>query len=770
MRNLIGTVLLGMLLLPLGLMGQRHYYVSAAGNDANSGTHPDSAWKTITKVNSTLGSNYLPGDTVSFRAGDTFLGGINVNVGGNPTGDVIFNAYGAGARPVITGGSAVTAWTQVAGRDTFVASVPDPVRNFYVDGQEQELARYPNAHQYLRLDSAKTDYLHDLSIMALPSVLTDSASVCVHTAQWCWEKSAVDSVKADTLFYHDPMVLEALRNYGYFLYGDYQLLDTAGEWHFNGTLDRLYYVAASGMSPSNANCVVVTKDFGMQLASDVCFVRVQGLAFDYFGSHGIYIPNASCKFNSVTNCTFSRIYKHGIQDRGEYNEFSYNEFRQIDGIAMYVDPLGLGGAGGNAVIHHNTFRNNGQFRNSGIGEEVNLSAIFLAFADSCNIHHNDIDSVGYCGISADGKYNLIERNVVRNAMLLVNDGAPFKSFGPGSAYNTWRNNIAYARPGNREGTAQADFRTPGIYFDFSVNNCLVENNTITGDAERGIFQNAGNHHNQLVGNVVYGAERSLELNGTHAINDTLNAMTITHNTFFARDPNAVIVHQVDWTEQYQTGVIDSNHYFQPYDAGRYAFRKVNGVDQYYSFPNWQTTSGFDAHSADSYVSWTLPTDNSRIFINETDTVATVDLLDSLYLDLDSVEVCGSFELQPYSSRVLINTLTACTPSATPEPEGANGLVTLFPNPSSRRVTLRVSPEWLGAQYRLIDLIGHEVVVGKVSSIEQELDLSEVSRGVYLMDLQGRNRLVLRLVRSRALGIHECQYLCGKGRFLSPASQ
>lgn len=743
MKHLLGILLL-CLVLPKGLLGQgRHFYMSAAGNDGNPGTHPNSAWKTITKLNSSLGNSYLPGDTVSFRAGDTFLGGININVGGNPTGDVIFNAYGTGARPVITGGSAVSAWTQVAGTDTFVASVPDPVRNFYVDGQEQELARYPNAHQYLRLDSAKTDYLHDMALLALPSTLTDSASVCVHTAQWAWEKSAVDSVKDDTLFYRDPTILEALRNYGYFLYGDYQHLDTAGEWHFNGLLDRLYYVAPSGMSPANANCVVVTKDFGMQLASDVCFVRVQGLAFDYFGSHGIYIPNASCKFNSVTNCAFSRIYKHGIQDRGEYDEFSYNEFRQIDGIAMYVDPLGLGNAGGNAVIHHNTFRNNGQFRNSGIGEEINLSAIFLAFADSCHLHHNDIDSVGYCGISADGKYNLIERNVVRNAMLLVNDGAPYKSFGPGSAYNTWRNNIAHARPGNREGTAQADFRTPGIYFDFSVNNCVVEHNTITGEAERGIFQNSGNHHNQLIGNVVYGAERSLELNGTQAVGDTLNNMTILHNTFFARDPGAVIVHQVDWTELWQTGEIDSNHYFHPYNAGRYGYRRVGGLDQYYSFPDWQATSGFDAQSVDSYVSWTLPTDNSRIFINATDTVATVQLQDSLYWDLDSNEVCGSFALQPYTSRILINALTTCTPAATPEPAEAGLFV--YPNPTRGELMLAVPAKWVGASYVLHNAVGQVVGEGMVRSEQTALDLGAQPSGMYFLTVTGRGNL--RVVRN-----------------------
>jgi hypothetical protein len=734
MRNLVWILLL---CLPFAAMSQRHYYLSATGSDAALGTSPATAWKTITYLNSQMASNYLPNDTVSFKAGDVFEGGILINIGGSPAGRVVFNTYGSGSKPVITGASDVPLWTQSG--DTFIATVTSTVRNFFVNDAEQIIARYPNEHQYLRCDSGKTHYLLDNNLPSVNPNYLDAASVCVHTAQWAWEKSPVDYVSADTLWYQDTVELGALRNYGYFLYGDYHHLDTVREWYYNGVTDKLYYFPGSGIDPNSAECEVSVRDFGMQFGNDVCFVTVDGLAFDKQGSHGIYIPNASCKFNRINGCDFTRQYKHGIQDRGEYDVISNNFFGQIDGIAVIID-----GQGSNDTIHHNTFRNIGEFRNSGIGQEINLSAILLAFVDSCHIHHNDIDSAGYCGISADGDHNVIERNVVRNAMLLCNDGAALKSYGQASHHNIFRNNIVYARPGNREGTAQADFRTPGIYFDFAVNNTEVIDNTITGSAERGIFQNSGNHHNTLRGNIVYGAERSLELNGTRAINDTLNNMTIRGNTFFARDPDAVIVYQIDWTNLYQTGNIDSNVYFQPYNSNHYGLRKINGGDVYYDFPTWQSTTGYDATTRSSFVNWTLPTDDSRLFINATDTVATVDLLDSLHLDLDSNLVCGTFTLEPYTSRLLINTMTLCNPTTAPDPVA--GRFTAYPNPTAGDLFLRVESNWLGAHYRLLNMVGQEFGSGKIIATEQVISLSELPKGMYLIELQGKTREILRIVR------------------------
>ena len=77
------------------------YYVSAAGSDSNAGTSTAAPWKSLTKVNQTV---LKPGDTVSFRKGDTWTGGIVASQSGTSTAPITFNSYGTGNAPTVTGG------------------------------------------------------------------------------------------------------------------------------------------------------------------------------------------------------------------------------------------------------------------------------------------------------------------------------------------------------------------------------------------------------------------------------------------------------------------------------------------------------------------------------------------------------------------------------------------------------------------------------------------------------------------------------------------
>ncbi len=73
--------------------GTKYYVSSSSGNDSNDGLTPETAWKTIYKVNS---MTFKPGDGVFFKRGDTFkfVGSLN-GVSG-----ITYSAYGSGAKPV----------------------------------------------------------------------------------------------------------------------------------------------------------------------------------------------------------------------------------------------------------------------------------------------------------------------------------------------------------------------------------------------------------------------------------------------------------------------------------------------------------------------------------------------------------------------------------------------------------------------------------------------------------------------------------------------
>ncbi|RAM38762.1 right-handed parallel beta-helix repeat-containing protein [Arthrobacter globiformis] len=78
-----------------------HFYVSAAGSDTNSGTSPDSPWQSLQKVNETA---FNPGDSLSFRRGDDWMGKVELDESGTPSSAIRLNSYGNGPLPTITSG------------------------------------------------------------------------------------------------------------------------------------------------------------------------------------------------------------------------------------------------------------------------------------------------------------------------------------------------------------------------------------------------------------------------------------------------------------------------------------------------------------------------------------------------------------------------------------------------------------------------------------------------------------------------------------------
>ncbi len=82
-------------------VGGHFYYISATGNDSLDGHSPATAWKSLAKVNSTT---FVPGDTLSFNGGDTFIGTLqNDTLAGSPTAYVTITSYGTGVATINAG-------------------------------------------------------------------------------------------------------------------------------------------------------------------------------------------------------------------------------------------------------------------------------------------------------------------------------------------------------------------------------------------------------------------------------------------------------------------------------------------------------------------------------------------------------------------------------------------------------------------------------------------------------------------------------------------
>ena len=91
------------------------YYIdSTKGDDANSGTSADSAWRTLAKVNS---FKFSPGDTLLLKRGSLWREQLNFPSSGSAAGVITIDAYGSVELPLISGADLVpyASWTQAEG-------------------------------------------------------------------------------------------------------------------------------------------------------------------------------------------------------------------------------------------------------------------------------------------------------------------------------------------------------------------------------------------------------------------------------------------------------------------------------------------------------------------------------------------------------------------------------------------------------------------------------------------------------------------------------
>src|SRR5258707_6255389 len=89
----IASFLLAGVTWSLDQAGGRDFFVDTAGNDANDGASPKSAWRSLAKINSTA---LLPDDTIHLKRGCIWRETLEPSRGGLPGRPVSFLSYGKG--------------------------------------------------------------------------------------------------------------------------------------------------------------------------------------------------------------------------------------------------------------------------------------------------------------------------------------------------------------------------------------------------------------------------------------------------------------------------------------------------------------------------------------------------------------------------------------------------------------------------------------------------------------------------------------------------
>jgi len=109
-------------------MQARNYYLSNAGNDNANGLSPESAWKSIAKLNKT---SFSPGDSILFEAEGIWRETLVVKNSGKTGRNIVYSRYGNGKNPRIVGSEPADQWTRINGSVWKSGSSLDNPRDYY---------------------------------------------------------------------------------------------------------------------------------------------------------------------------------------------------------------------------------------------------------------------------------------------------------------------------------------------------------------------------------------------------------------------------------------------------------------------------------------------------------------------------------------------------------------------------------------------------------------------------------------------------------------
>lgn len=80
--------------------GNSYYVDSIAGDDTNSGTSPQQAWKSLERLNE---HEFMPGDRILFKSGTEYIGSFCPHGKGSEKHPIVVDKYGKGEKPILNG-------------------------------------------------------------------------------------------------------------------------------------------------------------------------------------------------------------------------------------------------------------------------------------------------------------------------------------------------------------------------------------------------------------------------------------------------------------------------------------------------------------------------------------------------------------------------------------------------------------------------------------------------------------------------------------------
>jgi len=499
---------------PLTVQSATYYVSSSTGDDANDGTSEDAPWQTIDQVNEVT---FDENSSILFKRGEIFRGAISSYK--FQTG-LTFGAYGSGDNPIIAGSVQITGWKRnqhsALGAEVYEADVSafivendkgdeNAIEHLFVNGELMTIARYPNVDSpadknWLKVGAgAGKDAFTDPALVeyAKPDGYWKDAILRIRTYSWYYKVFKITGYTKKTGKITAKDLGGQLPEWGYFLDEKLEELDHPGEWYYDAEAKKVYFYPRGNVNPDTLLIEGSTYKTGLSIYWHEDNSTVENLTFRHFTSQGVTVNNSDNA--TIRNCHF------------EYNTKGVSVYKSANFLItdntfnhQLNNSIGLNAPSDfdiqASAVEKNQITNTGMFplyctRYEGTCYGIGISV----FGTAQTIRQNVVVNTGWNGINLKaGGHHLVENNVVRKALLLLNDGGAIQI---GSHGNTIRGNFLLESIGNVDesngcGTLNT---TPcmhhpsygmGIGADSQFKDNVIEGNTIANNPDMGIRLNA----------------------------------------------------------------------------------------------------------------------------------------------------------------------------------------------------------------------------------------------------------------------------------------
>lgn len=645
------------------------YYFSNAGSDGAAGTSSGAPFQSIAKFNSILAN---PGDHFYFRRGDTFYGTLTPPRNGNSGSQLIIDAYGTGALPIITGAVTISSWSSIgSGRyEATVAGNPASVNMVTVNDVFQPIGRWPKSNAsnsgYLTLQSHTNTSITSNAISGALSYT--GGEVVIRKNHWIIDRPTITAQTSTTVTFSTAGNYSPTDGFGFFFQNHPNACTAIGDWSYSSSTHKItmYFGGAdpSGYIVKVANTNVVASLTGRSYITiqNISFQSGNSNTYEQMSGSNITLDGCEIKFSGVnavrleTPVTFFTI------------KNSLISYANSGGIyAHYASNLLIQNIDMNNVGMQAGMGNSGDITYYGISDVAKNSIIEL-----CRLQ-----SIGYVGINFTGSPGYGDNIIVRKCIIdgackVKDDGAGiYAAYAQGAASYVMRyieDCIVLNCGGAGSGAGGANGQAHGFYLDDHAADVTVRRNTSKANTGAGYYFHDATRitvsDNRSFGNSEAEVKMLQDLS-----NEPIRNLNMSNNIWFSTSSVQDYQHfclrfNSTTSDIAQWGTWDNNFYCRPLSGeGQAIATRTNAsqspaTDFFGTLVQWKALSGKDANSKSTPIPVT-DINRLRFEYNATSSPVTVNFPGTSYMTVAGVVYNGSIQIPAWSSRILIQT-TATT--------------------------------------------------------------------------------------------------------------